>query len=357
MIVHGYFVLDFNRQQCCCGVMDDSDDRACYCCGRCCSWCLGSRESSEKGKKKYAHVQYKLVPQPQLGVRSFVTPQDPSPAVVLPQDMQEMLQQHQMSPYRQHHSQFIVAQQPTKSSTCGSVHYSPHRVISNEARNESSPSLSDESPTALGHLHSLLTAATTNEETIDISQSPTGTFSSAYRQSQGKKGHFASRPTKSSTPSRYSGVRDSSSDEHEDTLSLTQYSESVISDSEVPPSVKISLYYSLQSECLSICLHSASGLPPKTSKHYSLVLQLVPEKADTLEMKIVSDSHNPLLEQSFDIAEIPRNEIRQYKLVVRLHDGSMAGRLLGTATLALERTDLFGMMFTLHLDPNVHQVY
>ena len=298
---------------------------------------------------RYAHIQYKLLPQENTGLkRSFVHPQDPAQQNTAPQDMRSVLSVDSHQGHLQ--SQFIVTQQPLSSGSA--VHYSPHHPIPSDV---SSSSLSDGSPVpVMGQLHSALSPG---DETIDISESPTGTFSSAYRQSQKKKSsslkQAANSTTSAASPSRYSAVRHSSSEERDETMA----SITLVSDSDLTPSLKLSLYYNTEKECLSVCLHSAMGLPHKTSKNYSIVCHLVPEKADILEMKVVGENENPSLEQSFEIADIARNEIRQHKLMICLYDGSTSGKVLGTATLQLERADLFGMMSTVHLDPNVDQVY
>ena len=103
-------------------------------------------------------------------------------------------------------------------------------------------------------------------------------------------------------------------------------------------------------------MHGAQNLPPKKSKSYSLVLHLVPEKADKLEMKIVGDDPNPSLAQSFEISDIARDDVRQYKLMIGLHDGHSGGEVLGSAAIALEKTDLFGMICNALLETNLNKV-
>ena len=118
----------------------------------------------------------------------------------------------------------------------------------------------------------------------------------------------------------------------------------------------MSFYYHVENECLSVSLHGAQNLPPKIHKSYTLLLHLLPERADKLETKITGEDPNPSLAQSFEIGHIPRDNVRQYRLMVRLHDGSSAGELLGAATVSLEKTDLFGMICNVFLDTSSNKV-
>ena len=330
-----------------------TEEDGCCCCS-CCSWCLSGRP----GKKKYAGIKYELViPKPGQH-RSFHHQQQPNPAVILPPDVPRLLP----SDYHYLHTQqppYIVTQQPRGlNPPSDSGHpYSPHQRLLERSNRTPSPtsSLSEDSSTpALTKLRSVARSPKLDErsDTIDISQSPTGTFSSAYHHSQ-KRRSYGGAGTITTTRS--------SSDETElDTSSSSRgkrsskSGESFASELDSLPTLQMSFYYHIESECLSISLHSAQNLPPKQHKSYLLTLHPVPEKGEKLETKITSDHLS--LAQTFEISEIPRDNVRQYSLVVRLHDGSSSGELLGSASVALEKTDLFGMICTVFLDTNINKV-
>lgn len=306
------------------------------CCAQCCSWCLQDcLKIDRQAPKKYANIEYELVPHP-TPERTFLHPQTKSePSVLIPREMQSLLQ-HSKS--RQ--SQFdVVTQQPT-STRVGFRRIPPHLY-----RTGSSSSTSDSTPPPRTPVHSKNTPEN-KEDIIDISQSPTGTFSSAYRHSQRQSSH-SKQPSISSQSIH---TRDSSTDEMMGARSSGDENVENI------PSLEFSLYYSIHSESLSIYMQSARDLPPKSSKSYMLVLHLTPERADTLEMKITGENRNCSLSQSFEIANIPQDEVRNHQLVIRVHDGWAAGNLLCGTILSLEGMDLFGMTSTVKLDTNANMV-
>lgn len=311
-------------------------------CSQCCVWCLRNCLCLDTEEpKKYVGIRYELVPQPKSDFhRTFVHPQGKAEnPVLLPRDMQNLLQH---SSRRQ--SQFTVTQQPTN--------------VRNSQRNQSgdrfdsSSSISDGTPSpSLITLSSKLSMEA-KEDTIDISQSPTGTFSSAYRRSQ-RMSYSSNRHS----PSSHSIPKDSSADEKEEMMMTHRNSkEGSASAVENVPSLELSLYYNIHSKCLSTYLHCARNLPPKSSKYYAFLLHLTTEKADTLEMKVMGENPSPLLSQSFEISDVPQDEVRNHQLMVRVHDGSTAGKLLCGATIPLEGVDLFGMVSTVQLDTNAETV-
>lgn len=306
------------------------------CCAQCCSWCLQDcLKIDRRAPKRYANIEYELVPHPKPE-RTFLHPQTKSETpVLIPREMQSLLQQ---SKTRQ--SQFdIVTRQPT-GTRVGFRKVPPHVY-----RTESSSSTSDSTPPPRTPVHSKMTPEH-KEDIIDISQSPTGTFSSAYRHSQRQSSH-SKQPSLSSQSVH---TRDSSIDEMMGARSSGDENVENI------PSLEFSLYYSIHNESLSIYMQSAQDLPPKSSRSYMFVLHLTPKKADTLEMKITGERRNCSLSQSFEIANIPRDEVRNHQLVIHVHDGSAAGDLLCGTTLPLEGMDLFGMTSTVQLDTNANMV-
>ena len=326
-----------------------AEEEDCCCC--CCPSCLGGGR-----EKKYAGIRYELVRGPKPGQhRSFAHQQPPNPAVILPQDSQRLLPSDYLASKRP--PPYIITQQPTGSN---SPRYSPHRgLLAVDPNRTPSPtsSLSEDSVTpALTKLRSTARSPDMSEksDTIDISQSPTGTFSSAYQRSQKRRSYGGSTVTTTRTSSSETETEIDTSSSSRGKVS--NQSDSFGSDPDSIPVLQMSLYYHVESECLSVCLHGAQNLPPKKSKSYSLVLHLVPEKADKLEMKIVGDDPNPSLAQSFEISDIARDDVRQYKLMIGLHDGYSGGEVLGSAAIALEKTDLFGMICNALLETNLNKV-
>ena len=311
------------------------------CCSQCCTWCvrnclhLGSKQKS----KRYAGIHYELLPRPQADLqRSYVLPQPPTAhhtqAIILPKEMQSVLR-HGIG---RHESQFAITQQPTSMAASSSG----DQVTHGGDPRDSSSSLSESTPPLLP---TPLRSQGGREETIDISQSPTGTFSSAYRHAQ-RKG-YASQHSHSLTKNSSTESGDSQ---------IGANSGITISGGDNSPSLDLSVYYNVHSESLSIYLHCARHLPQKSSKNYSLILHFTPDRFETLEMKIAGDDCNPSLSHSFEISNLPRDDVRSHQLLIRLHDGSAAGDLLCGTTIPLEGTDLFGMMFTVLLDPSTDKV-
>jgi hypothetical protein len=344
--------------------MEESTEEEECCCCSCCSWCLGGRAAGKR--KKYAGIKYELVPRPYTGQhKSYHHQQQPHPAVIVPPDMQKMLpSDHHHYTHSQQHPPFTVTQQPKWLNSPGSgrpPRYSPHMRLLEPTNRTPSPtsSLSEDSTTpALTKLRSVARSPEELDErsdTIDISQSPTGTFSSAYQRSQKRRSYgAASTLTTTHTSSSEETEVDTSSSSRG--KSSKKSGESFSSEPDSLPVLQMSFYYHVENECLSVSLHGAQNLPPKRHKSYTLLLHLLPERADKLETKITGEDPNPSLAQSFDIGDIPRDNVRQYRLVVRLHDGSSAGELLGTATVSLEKTDLFGMICNVFLDTSSNKV-
>ena len=340
--------------------MESPQEERCGGCCKCCAWCLPghSLTRGQSEKKKYAGIRYELVPQPLPGKdRLFVHQQRPNPTVVLPQDLPRV-PDRRSSPLQQGETQFAITQQPKGTS---SPYLSHRSLLGTNGSVSPISSLSEESPPpALTKLHSTALAPDQGRsDTIDISQSPTGTFSSAYRRSQKRRNYAASTGTASS---RHSNTHTSSSEEGEvDTTASSRgqkqssKTESFTLDSQ--PILNMSFYYHVESETLSVCLHGALNLPPKKTKSYSIVVHLTPKRTDALEIKIVGDDSSPSLAQSFEIGGIARDEIRQCKVLVQLHDGSSSGPILGSATVLLDKTDLFGMLCSVLLDTHTEKVY
>lgn len=345
------------------GGREEDEGGCCACCSsESCPWCFGAC-LKEKRKQKYAGIKYELMSPPQPGRnRSFFHQQNPNPAVIVPADMQRYLDANQAHRYR-HRSQFVVTQQPKASSNPpGHPYYSPHvRHVEGSPPPSPTSSLSEDVPTpGLTKLRSVdHSPDPTRSDKIDISQSPTGTFSSAYQRSQRKRSNRESSTTVSSIPSALQTSSSEDTDVDTTTSSQKRHSSrtnSFSSESDPSPVVKISLYYHMQSECLSVCLHGAHNLPPKSTKAYSLNLHLAPEKSDPMELKITGDDPNPVLAQSFEIGDVNREEIRSFKLMIRLHDSSSGGPLLGKAMVDLDKTDLFGMVIAVPLDTHNYKV-
>ena len=337
----------------------------CFCC-RCCPACLGRcLDDQKESRKKYAQISYKPVPQTQPeSHRSLIYGQGYAqnhPGVVLPEDMKILLERSVLQ--RGGSSPYIVRKQPRRRGEGAAVQQGPSTgeqpttPSASGTKRDSSSSLSEGSPPpTLTRLRSVLLTPKQGEEdtTIDISQSPTGTFSSAYRRSQNRRSYPS---VAQSTPSpHHSAAREESSDETEEAQASSHRrrhsemtEESSTSEVEQSMTMQVSMYYHVESERLSVCLHGAQNLPPRTNRHYTIFVHLVPEMTDTREMRFAGEDCNPTLNLSFEIQNVARDKIRQSKLVVRLYDGSVAGEPLGSAVVELDQADLFGMMFTVTL--------
>ena len=296
----------------------------------CCSCCDCFTLCFQKKKKKtqFTGVHYELVPSATPEYRKvFVHPQAKAETHLLWEQESRYVKPA------------AVTQQPqqSRSASSDSQHsVSPH-ILPGSDHPDSSSSFSEEIPLLRPTLRSKSSVQGTGEDTIVISQSPTRTFTSAYRQSQ--------RSSYSPTTSPEA--------QHPFLMSKTG-SDIPIGVGDAGPEIDVSLYYNVQTQSLSVYLHSARHLLPKSSKHYHLLLYLVPEQV--LESKIGGDDPSPSISQSFELVNIPKEEIRSQVLTIQVYDGSTAGAMLSTVALTLEEADLYGMKYALQLNTSREKV-
>ena len=296
------------------------------CCSCCCDCFRLCFQKKKKKRTQFTGVLYELAPSATPEYRKvFVHPQAKAETHLL----------------REQESRYVkpaaVTQQPQQSPSTSSDSQhsvSPH-ILPGSDRPDSSSSFSEEFPLLRPSLRSKSSVQGTGEDTIVISQSPTRTFTSAYRHSQ--RSNYS--PTTSPEAQHPFPMSKRGSD---------------IPVGDAGPEIDVSLYYNVQTQSLSVYLHCARHLPPKSSKHYHLLLYLVPEQV--LESKIGGDDPSPSISQSFELVKIPKEEIRSQVLTIQVYDGSTAGAMLSTVALTLEEADLYGMKYALQLNTSREKV-
>ena len=178
---------------------------------------------------------------------------------------------------------------------------------------------------------------------LDIRQSPTGTFSSAYQRSVT---HFSSASAGSSSAAAQAYTDPSASEQSERSRR-----------SETSSQIELSLYYSLNSQTLTLTLERARHLPAKSSKQYFFLAYLVPKGGDSMEFSVVDEGCNLSLSQSFVFKDVTIEEVCSQTLMLSIYDGTTLGNPLGSVIMPLESTDLCGMKAVYRIDTSSEEEY
>lgn len=125
------------------------------------------------------------------------------------------------------------------------------------------------------------------------------------------------------------------------------------------PEIEFSLYYDIQCRTLTVHLQCAKHLPLKSRKvtlNPIVLLYLVPNREDILESKVVENSTNPYFDQSLEFKGLLPDEVRRQSLVFRIYSQSAKGDLLGGLALPLSEADLFGMKHRMKIDTDTEKL-
>ena len=125
------------------------------------------------------------------------------------------------------------------------------------------------------------------------------------------------------------------------------------------PEIDFSLYYDIQCRTLTVNLRQVKNLPLKgkmTTLNSMVLLYLVPDRQYILESKVVENSTNPIFDQSLEFKGLLPDEVRRQSLVFRIYSQSAKGDLLGGLTLPLSGADLFGMKYRLKIDTDTEKL-
>ena len=127
----------------------------------------------------------------------------------------------------------------------------------------------------------------------------------------------------------------------------------------IVPEIDFSLYYDIQCRTLTVNLRQVKNLPLKSKTatlNSMVVLYLVPDRQYILESKVVENSTNPYFDQSLEFKGLLPDEVRRQSLVFRIHSQSAKGDLLGGLTLPLSGADLFGMKYRIKIDTDTDKL-
>ena len=315
-------------------------NHCCCCCssyGECCH-SLGEK----KKKEQFSDIEYQVLSTSNLGKLAEESLSSRK-GYVLPQEKSEV---HYDLLHR-HGSQetvssslkgSVITQQPTgrdstSSDSQGSINI-PHSV----QRSETSDSFDEFS---YSHHRAPLRRVASQKrkkesDVIDVTQSPTRSFSTAYHHSVGQSASKSSN-TKGAEKSR----RQVDSPPRENA-----------------PEIDFLLFYNTSSLSLTVHLQHARHLPPKLHKNYVILVYLVPktQSGDTLQSKVLEDSTNPAINQSIVFRHLKPDEVRRQTLVFQLYNGSTMSDLIGGVTLSLSDADLYGMNCSMKIDMDREKV-
>ena len=127
----------------------------------------------------------------------------------------------------------------------------------------------------------------------------------------------------------------------------------------LPPEVEFSLYYDIQCRTLMVHLQCARFLPNRSKKaglNPIVLLYLLPNREDIFQSKMVQNTPNPVFNQSFEFTGLMPDEIRRQTLVFRVFSHSSKGDLLGGLSVSLSEADLFGVMCRRNIDTDVEKL-
>ena len=122
------------------------------------------------------------------------------------------------------------------------------------------------------------------------------------------------------------------------------------------PLLQFSLQYDVQRCTLTVHLHHACNLPAKDRRTRTsdpfVVLYMMPNKEVLYESKVVSQTLDPVFDESFEFDKLTADDIRRQSLVFRLydHDRFSKNDTIGGVVLPLMDADLFGVVMRMEVD-------
>ena len=131
------------------------------------------------------------------------------------------------------------------------------------------------------------------------------------------------------------------------------------------PSLKFSILYDIQRQCLTVHLQEASSIPPILGPIGSLppstfvVLYLFPNKGETFESSVVESNANPAFNEVFVFRGLSLNSVRKKTLVFRvyLRGVDQKNEIIGVATLHLKEADVYGLTMVLLVKETIKKQY
>ena len=301
--------------------------RCCCCC--CIHFCYPQEE------RKFAAVEYELVPSTKNGPPEPAPLPLPSKSFFLPQEKAEFaipLQLHEQKGV--HGSTRAVKLQPSRTWSSSDGYGSTGNKNQGYRRTASLP------PTLPSKARS---SSLTPQDGTESKMCP---ITPQYEYSDPE----AFGGWKPSLPS----IQDQEEEEEEEESEMKAGSRAA-----VVPEIEFSLYYDIQCRTLTVHLQCAKHLPLKGKKvtlNPIVLLYLVPNREDILESKVVENSTNPYFDQSLEFKGLLPDEVRRQSLVFRIYSQSAKGDLLGGLALPLSEADLFGMKYRIKIDTDTEKL-
>ena len=122
------------------------------------------------------------------------------------------------------------------------------------------------------------------------------------------------------------------------------------------PLLQFSLLYDVQRCTLTVHLHHACNLPAKDKRTRTsdpfVVLYMMPNKEVLYESKVVSQTLDPVFDESFEFDKLTADDIRQQSLVFRVYDHARfsKNKTIGGVVLPLMDADLYGVVMRMEMD-------
>lgn len=127
--------------------------------------------------------------------------------------------------------------------------------------------------------------------------------------------------------------------------------------------VQVSLFYDMQRSTLNVQLHEVCNLPPDigekcSTKVHVLLSSIMKER--WMESKIVSNSQNPIFNQTLEFRGLLLSELKETLIAFQIHHYSPhhSKNVFGVGKLFLKNADIYGAHTTLMvtLGEKLHQV-
>lgn len=121
------------------------------------------------------------------------------------------------------------------------------------------------------------------------------------------------------------------------------------------PIIQFSLFYDMLLSKITIQLHHISDLPKVSGKgrHAQcdpfVTLHLEPDRGDTLQSEIVTNSCNPVFNQTFQFGGMMLDYVKHQTLVFQIYNHALNDKVIGRAYLPLMDAELFGVIMQMKI--------
>lgn len=122
------------------------------------------------------------------------------------------------------------------------------------------------------------------------------------------------------------------------------------------PIIQFSLFYDMLLSKITIQLHHVSDLPQVSGKGRRraqcdpfVTLHLEPDRGDTFQSEIVTNSHNPVFNQTFQFGGMMADYVKHQTLVFQIYNHALNDKVIGRACLPLMDAELFGVIMQMKI--------